>query len=245
MPACSGWPGATHTCAYPPTHPPTRHLGDNDLWEKMTNYEHATKIPMMIGCSGGSCVGRSAALVEAIDIMPTILEEAGITVPTCPANADASRATGFCTEGRSLSTLLRHPDADAAFNVSYSQFPRPEHPATKVDLSCRDNPKTQKGCAEGFCLDGCPNKMGYTMRTDTYRYTLWVGFNKCSNSTCPKALADWTAVYGEELYNHSDAPVPQSYDMETDNIASLPSSRATVADLKARLIAFNTRGQHP
>ena len=56
------------------------------------------------------------------------------------------------------------------------------------------------------------------------------------------SLQDWTTVYGEELYNHSDASVPNSYDMamETVNIAGLASARATVADLKAQLIAFNT-----
>ena len=53
-----------------------RHLGDNDQWAKMTNYEHATKIPLMIGCGGSTCVGRTSALVEAIDLMPTLLEEA-------------------------------------------------------------------------------------------------------------------------------------------------------------------------
>ena len=58
-------------------------LGDNDQWAKMTNFEHATKIPLMIGCGGGeACVGRSAALVEALDIMPTVLEEAGVVPPT-------------------------------------------------------------------------------------------------------------------------------------------------------------------
>jgi arylsulfatase A-like enzyme len=29
----------------------------------------------MISCPGGKCVGRTSALVESIDIMPTILEE--------------------------------------------------------------------------------------------------------------------------------------------------------------------------
>ena len=84
---------------------------------------------MMIGCAGGGCVGRSPALVEAIDIMPTLLEEAGIRVPTCPANPSASRGIEFCTEGKSLSGLLRDPAATAGFAASYSQFPRPEHPA--------------------------------------------------------------------------------------------------------------------
>ena len=67
------------------------HLGDNDVWAKMTNFEHGTKIPLMIGCPGGKCVGRTPALVESIDIYPTLLEEAGITVPSCPTNMAASR----------------------------------------------------------------------------------------------------------------------------------------------------------
>ena len=36
----------------------------------------------------------------------------------------------YCTEGRSLSSLLRETAATEAFTASYSQFPRPEHPVT-------------------------------------------------------------------------------------------------------------------
>lgn len=44
-----------------------------------------------------------------------------------------------------------------------------------------------------YCVgpNHCPNKMGYTVRVHAYRYTVWVGFNKCANSSCPAALADW------------------------------------------------------
>lgn len=217
------------------------HLGDNDIWEKMTNYEHGTKIPMMIGCAGGGCVGRSSVIVEAIDIMPTLLEEAGIPIETCPDSANQSRSTTLCTEGRSLSSILRNPAATDDSSVAFSQFPRPEHPGNAIDLSCRDNPKTQHSCTQGKCLDGCPNKMGYTMRTNNYRYTLWVGFNKCSNNTCPDGLADWDTTYGEELYNHSNSPVIKDYNVETDNIASLPGSSLVVKELRAQLIAFNTK----
>lgn len=80
------------------------------------------------------------------------------------------------------------------------------------------------------------------MRTDTYRYTAWVAFNKCSNATCPDALADWDRVVARELYNHTDAPVPTSYDVETVNIAEEPGSREVVATLHAQLKAFNTAG---
>ena len=81
---------------------------------------------------------------------------------------------------------------------------------------------------------------GYTVRTDTYRYTAWVIFNKCSNSTCPDALADWDQVVARELYNHTNAPVPTSYDMETENIAELDTSKSVVTALHKQLKDFNT-----
>ena len=83
--------------------------------------------------------------------------------------------------------------------------------------------------------------MGYTVRTDAFRYTAWVAFNKCEGSHCPALLADWSSVLGVELYNHSASPVPQDYGMETENIAGLPGSAAVEARLHAVLIDFNTR----
>ena len=41
----------------------------------------------------------------------------------------------YCTEGRSLSSLLRETAATEAFTASYSQFPRPEHPVTSHEHS--------------------------------------------------------------------------------------------------------------
>ena len=40
----------------------------------------------------------------------------------------------YCTEGRSLSSLLRETAATEAFTASYSQFPRPEHPVTRTNI---------------------------------------------------------------------------------------------------------------
>ena len=242
------------------------HLGDNDLWEKMTNYEHATKIPLMIGCGGADrCVGRSAALVESLDIMPTVLEEAGVVPPTrtgasssiaCPKTASESRRTRLCAEGRSLSAVLRAPrdamnggtNASLPFGASFSQFPRPEHPGSRVDLMCRDAGLALCRSADtplgtGWCnaTGQCPNKMGYTVRTGAYRYTAWVGFNKCEGAACPALLADWGTVYGVELYNHSGSPVPQHYGVETENIAGLAESASIQAELHALLYDFNTR----
>ena len=113
----------------------------------------------MIGCGGGACSGRSKAMVEAIDIMPTLLEEAGIKIPTCPTNAKASRKTMLCTEGKSLSSLLRKPstpdDPDAA---SYSQFPRPGHQSKQpalsgVDLLCQLQLELTERDCQKWCFD--------------------------------------------------------------------------------------------
>ncbi len=236
------------------------HLGDNDVWAKMTNFEHATHIPLMIGCGGASpCVGRSSALVEALDIMPTILEEAGVVPVTpagaasaiaCPVAASESRRVSLCTEGRSLSALLRAPNASSnqghvatdPFGAAFSQFPRPEHPDQRVDVACRDQNLTK--CSEpGWCnqTGQCPNKMGYTIRTNQYRYTAWLPFNKCVGGDCPEMLADWDRVLAAELYNHSDAPVPSSYDMETHNIAGLESSKQVQEELHRLLKEANTK----
>ena len=40
----------------------------------------------------------------------------------------------YCTEGRSLSSLLRETAGTEAFTASYSQFPRPEHPVTRTNI---------------------------------------------------------------------------------------------------------------
>ena len=237
-------------------------LGDNDQWDKMTNFEHATKIPLMIACGSGGgssngCVGRASALVEAIDIMPTLLEEAGIPIPMCPTSRATSRATNLCSEGRSLSKLLRAAAAVAVpvttddddvlglatHGAAYSQFPRPEHAGKKVDDACRDRNQTET-CTNGWCNSTafqCPNTMGYTIRVDKYRYTAWLPFFKCEN--CTGFLSDWDAPgFGNELYDHSDAPVPTSYLMETVNIAGQVEVKDIEEALRAELKSWTLSG---
>jgi arylsulfatase A-like enzyme len=81
-------------------------LGDNDLWAKMTCFEHATRIPLFVRIPGVQA-RREATLVEQLDIMPTLIEEAiGTPAMVCPLDATASRMIDKCVEGRSLSALL-------------------------------------------------------------------------------------------------------------------------------------------
>jgi hypothetical protein len=107
----------------------------------------------------GLAPGRTSALVEQVDLFPTLIEAAtmhaagGATVvPHCPADTQASRATALCTEGFSLVPLLKSPVAPwpkAAFsqvrckNAFLAAF------CTKDDLT-----KTGSGQASGKLKNG-------------------------------------------------------------------------------------------
>ena len=71
------------------------HLGDHGIWCKHTNYEQAARIPLLIARPGGAGT-VSSALVETVDIYPTLAALAGL-----PAQAGL--------DGRSFESLLSNP----------------------------------------------------------------------------------------------------------------------------------------
>lgn len=87
------------------------HLGDLGLWSKHTNFEEATRIPLIVRAPGVRAKGAHCdALVELVDLYPTLCELAGL-----PA------AKGV--EGKSLASLLDNP-ALPWKKAACSQFPR-------------------------------------------------------------------------------------------------------------------------
>lgn len=72
------------------------HLGDHGIWCKHTNYEQAARIPLFVALPGLKGGTQSGALVETVDIYPTLCELAGLPVP---AGLD----------GRSFAATLRDP----------------------------------------------------------------------------------------------------------------------------------------
>lgn len=93
------------------------HLGDHGIWCKHTNYEQAARIPLLVAAPEIDQRGvRTGALVETVDLYPTLCELAGLPAPgasTVPQGLD----------GRSFVPVLRNPAA-ATKEAIFHAYPR-------------------------------------------------------------------------------------------------------------------------
>ena len=182
------------------------HLGDMGVWGKATNYEIATRVPMMISTPDMPAQTRGKkidALVELIDMYPTLCELAGIERPAH-------------LEGHSFASLIDNPNQEWKKAV-FTQYPNPalrEWAANPLTPSMREtyfgplieevekrimNQQKEKWDREFF-----ENYlMGYAMRTDRYRLVVWKDRRDAGSQ--PVFI---------ELYDHQVDP------SETTNIAS-------------------------
>ena len=194
------------------------HLGDMGVWGKATNYEIATRVPMMIWTPdmAESTRGKKTdALVELVDMYPTLSELAGLTLPDH-------------LEGHSFASLLDNPNKkwkDAVFSV----YPNPalrEWAANPLTAGMRETyfgpliedveSRIKKQQGDKWNRDMFENDlMGYAMRTEHYRLVLW----KDSKNK------DKAPLY-VELYDHQVDP------QETKNIAEAYPKK--VEELTAR-----------
>lgn len=180
------------------------HLGDMGVWGKATNYEIATRVPLMIWTPDMPARGKSTeALVELVDMFPTLCELADVPLPAH-------------LEGHSFVPLLDKPN-QAWKKAAFSQYPNPalrEWAANPLSQGMRETwfgPLIEK--VEGRIIAQQGDRwdrelfeqhlMGYTMRTDRYRLVVW------RDHRDPKA----EPVY-IELFDHQTDP------NETRNIAS-------------------------
>lgn len=183
-------------------------LGENSMWAKLTNFEMATRAPLMVALPDGRGAGQHTdALVEFVDMYPTLSELAGLPLP------DHLEGTSFVP----LLTEPERPWKSAAFSQYYRRGIanyRVNPLAIDTPLGYRDYPKT--------------GTMGYTMRTDRYRFTLW---EEHGNPAVNRGI---------ELYDHLLDPA------ENVNIAVHPEQAELVAELTQKLRAGWVAAQpHP
>ena len=86
------------------------HLGEQGLWTKANNYELSTRIPLLLSAPKHHKTANSTALVEVIDIYPTLAELCNLPIPAA-------------VEGRSLVPVLKNPQQPFK-SAAISQYPR-------------------------------------------------------------------------------------------------------------------------
>ena len=86
-------------------------LGDHGLWHKHTNFELATRAPLIISVPNSITAGRKCdAPVEFVDIYPTLADLCGLPAPTK-------------IDGTSLKNFIKDPSAPMT-RVAISQYHR-------------------------------------------------------------------------------------------------------------------------
>ncbi len=147
-------------------------LGEHGIWCKHTNFETSVWSPLIISVPGQRSAGHTSdALVEFVDIYPSLCDICGVPLPQ-----------GL--EGTSFKPLLDDPDRPWK-KAAFSQYPR--------------------------AIPGQGRGMGYSIRTDRYRFTEW--------SVPEKDFVEY------ELYDHEVDP------QENTNIAGRPENAELVREL--------------
>lgn len=127
-------------------------LGEYGDWCKHTNFELDTRVPLVISVPGMKNKGRrTSALVETVDIYPTLAELTGLPLPDH-------------LQGVSFVPLLENPE-ESWKKAAFSQYPR------GGDI------------------------MGYSLRTDRYRFTRW------------QHIGNPDQIEALELYDHRKDPM--------------------------------------
>ncbi len=157
------------------------HLGDHNLWCKHSNFEEATRVPLIISYPGQPNAGEvTDSPVEFTDIPTTICELTNVELPVY-------------FEGESLVPLFQNPDTTVRPGA-LSQYPR---------------------------YIG----MGYSLRTERYRYTKWVNTNGTEHS---RELYDYDTDPLEtisQVYNPDYAAIVHELDSIVQRRIEIPSTQ--------------------
>lgn len=217
-------------------------LGEHQEWSKYSNFEVSLQVPLIVHIpeftdgperkpfkrtsvldlvSVNNISTRyfstiippayvSTELVELVDVFPTLAEISNIAVPPLCNPVNMSE---FCSEGISFFPVIEHLVLDRSTPFSwktaaFSQYPRP----SLFPIINSDQPELKD-----------IEIMGYSIRTNIFRYTEWVAFDN------ENFKPDWPLIISRELYNHVDDP------LETENLCDEDIYSNTVISLSRRI----------
>ena len=172
------------------------HLGDHDIWGKHTNFEQATKAPLIFAAPGFKA-GKTTSMTEHLDVFPTICNLAGLEIPKS-------------AQGKSLVSIMKNNKATVK-EYSISQYPRNIKGGEFKKLTGYTSAKL----------------MGYSLRNNRYRFTLWLNNNFRSEEHFTE-----DRVYAAEMYDYVKDP------LEKVNVANEKEYAKAAADLKKQLLEY-------
>ncbi|ANQ52379.1 sulfatase [Flammeovirga sp. MY04] len=152
------------------------HLGEMGIWAKATNYDISTRVPLVVWTPNQNDKSRgmkSDALVELVDMYPTLCDLAGLEKPSH-------------LEGQSFAPLLENPAMEWK-SAAFSLFPTPalrEWAANPLSKGMRESyfgPLIED--VEERIINVMGDKwdreffenylMGYSMKTQRYNFVVW------------------------------------------------------------------------
>jgi hypothetical protein len=156
-------------------------LGEVSQWEKFTNFEYGTRVPLIIRAPWlNQSVGlKTDAIVQLSDLYPTMAELVGVPLPI-----------NETLDGSSIVATMA-PGGSAPRSYALSVYPRCPHDTTNTS-----NMYTQNDCCT--VERSAFFSLGVSLRTDSWRYTEWPLWNRSA------LTPQWDApLIGAELYNHT------------------------------------------
>ncbi|XP_011298060.1 iduronate 2-sulfatase [Fopius arisanus] len=168
-------------------------LGEHSQWGKYSNFDVAVRVPLIVSLPGHYSNNFSSAkkiktnaIIELVDLFPTIAELSGNPIDVCPEN----KSEITCSEGISFVPVINailHNKTVKWKRAAFSQYPRPGAIPTW-------SPNSDKPRLHQITI------MGYTLRTKSHRYTAWIKFDNVT------LTSDWNTLIADELYDHTLDP---------------------------------------
>lgn len=185
------------------------HLGDMGIWGKATNYELGTRVPLIVwtpDMANNTRGVKTDALVELIDMYPTLAELAELDLPEH-------------LEGQSFAPLLDNPSLEWK-KAAFSSYPNPalrEWAANPLTAEMRETyfgpliedveSKIISQQGKKWDRDMFENDlMGYAMRTQDYRLVVWKDKTKPESEPIFIELYDHTKDQNENKNIAQDNP---------------------------------------